>query len=117
MLEIPKILYHATLEDNYMPIILNGLKKSYDGIYFCDNAQDAAKFLVFKAMAHNQNIFVIEVNTDSLNRDSFREGNDHSSKFFENPNVFVYKEDISNRAIEDKYWEFDIKDIMNREDD
>jgi hypothetical protein len=115
-MKVPDILYHATLEDKHESIIMNGLSKASDGIYFCDVAQDSAKFLVFKSMFYQQNIIVVEIDTECLNRSLFREGTDHNPNFFGNPNVFVYPDDIPDYAIRDKYWVFDIKDMLNKEE-
>lgn len=115
-MKVPSILYHATLEENHDSIIMNGLTSSYDGIYFCDDYKDSAKFLMFHALAKKQNIIVVEVDTECLDINLFREGTDHNPNFFGNPNVFVYPDNIPDYAIRDKYWVFDIEDMLDKGD-
>lgn len=114
MLEIPKILYHATLKDNVLPIMTMGMDKAYDGIYFCDNSRDSAKFLVFKAMALRQNIAVLKIKTEHLDKSLFTEGTDHNVNFYDNPNVFVYHDNIAPEYILHNYDDYDINDIMGK---
>jgi RNA:NAD 2'-phosphotransferase (TPT1/KptA family) len=119
-MEIPEVLYHATLKENVTSILSNGLNVGCDYVsYFADTPEGAASFVYFRAVAQKKAIAVIEILTEDLNKSLFREGIDHSPEFFKDIQVFVYPEYIPPDCFSDNLMIYDLShpNLNNDEDD
>lgn len=85
------ILYHATPYRNLVDITLDGIKKSYDGVYFADSAKAAAGFV---ALRGETQVAVIPVENEVT--ESF----DHNEAIFkhllqlDSVKCFTYDQDV-----------------------
>lgn len=81
--KIQKYYYHATKEKNLGSILSQGLKPGFDGlVYMADTEQNAVQFISLRVYGTDENIIVIQINTEELDKSLFDEGYDHSPEFF-----------------------------------
>lgn len=72
-------LYHATTEENFGSIMVEGIKAGFEGgVYLADSYQNAAKFLVFR----RGTIYIFQIIMSKLKRSKLQESFDHDEDFF-----------------------------------
>jgi RNA:NAD 2'-phosphotransferase (TPT1/KptA family) len=97
MIEIKK-LYHSTLKKNLDSILENGLKTGCDGvIYFADSVQNALKFPIIRGKKV-EDLIVIEIDTESIEKSKLDYSYDHSEAFFK-CKAYIYPEVIPAETI------------------
>jgi len=99
---LPQVLYHSTHEDNLDSIIEHGLEpRGMDGLtYFADSFAGAVMFAYFHGVPL-ENVLVLMVHVDSLDKTRITEGRDHNPNFFKGVDVFAYPNIIPIRGIID----------------
>lgn len=94
------ILYHATPYRNLVDITLDGIKKSYDGVYFADSAKAAAGFV---ALRGETQVAVIPV---EFEENEVTESFDHNEAIFKNllqldsVKCFTYDQDVPTERLD-----------------
>lgn len=109
-MEVPSVLYHATLKENAELIWDNGFYQNKEGIvYLADSIKGAAAFLFARAVML-ENIVVFEIDTEHLDENLFAYGTDHNPNFFKGIEVYVYHGYIDALCINNVY-------TLSKEDD
>lgn len=102
-MQVPEVLYHATLKENGDSIWDNGIRIGKQGLtYFADSINGAAAFLVIHGI-QLEDILVFEVESSELDVGLIDYGADHNVRFFKGIEVYTYPKHINPMCINNAY--------------
>lgn len=100
------MLYHSTNYSNLSSILSEGIKKHLEGVFFTDSKESA---LIFSVLSHKEDVLVIEIDEEDLDKDcmsiSWDSSNERLANLFkvDNFETYLYTKNVEPEMIQNMY--------------